>query len=416
MDKSKKKELVEKVAHGLDITPDMYNRSESVVRGITTYLKNIDPSIQVYKQGSFKLGTIVRPCKKDRKGDFDVDIVVQFSYDKNTINPSAIKDMLGGYLKRSNYRGYLDAEGRRCWTLNYPHREGESITSFHIDLLPCVHESASVKNTIKPDAYKNTAVAITHISDRRTNPYTYAWRQSNPQGFAKWFDDINYGRYTAIKASDRQRVFENYRSIFSSIEAVGNDYTRSPFQMVIQILKRHRDVMYANKERECFKPISIIITTLVGKIVEENHVTENNTYELLNIVLEGLAYYSSLQTEGITSDFAEEFKTKQLVQKHMVNGKSYWSIKNPANSGENLADKWCADSSYAVEFFRWVKQAQSDLVDILETGKPDDIIAKFKFCLGEEIGNLLGGFKFADCAPARPVVITPTTPKPYGER
>ena len=61
MDKSKKKELIEKVAHGLDITPDMYNRSESVVRGISAYLKNIDPSVQVYKQGSFKLGTIVRP-------------------------------------------------------------------------------------------------------------------------------------------------------------------------------------------------------------------------------------------------------------------------------------------------------------------------------------------------------------------
>jgi hypothetical protein len=31
MDKSKKKELVEKIAHGLDITPDMYNRLQKVV-------------------------------------------------------------------------------------------------------------------------------------------------------------------------------------------------------------------------------------------------------------------------------------------------------------------------------------------------------------------------------------------------
>ena len=46
MDKSKKKELIERVAHGLDITPDMYNRSESVVRGITAYLKKM---IQAFK-------------------------------------------------------------------------------------------------------------------------------------------------------------------------------------------------------------------------------------------------------------------------------------------------------------------------------------------------------------------------------
>lgn len=414
MTDSKKKELIERIAHSLDITPDMYNHSQSVVRGLTNYLINIDPSIEVYKQGSFKLGTVIRPYQKDKYGDFDIDLVVQFPDGKENVNPCEIKARLREYLENSNYVKYLDAEGRRCWTLKYPHIYGESTLSFHIDLLPCIDESVNVKSTIKPDDWKETAVAITHAEDKRTNPHKYIWKPSNPRGFAKWFDSVNYGKYKVIKSNDRQRIFENYKYMFSSAEDVGDDYTRSPLQMVIQILKRHRDVMYANTEREDFKPISIIITTLVGRIVEENNIIENNTYKLLNSILKGLEFYASLLTSGIDSDFSDEYKTKKLIRKRMVDGRAVWSIKNPANSNENLAEKWCKDSKYATEFFRWVKQAQVDLVDILEgDNKPEDIKAKLKYCLGVDVASILGGFVFSEIVQPRPMKIQGDIPKPY---
>lgn len=416
MTNNKKKELIELIAHGLDITPDMYNRSQSVVAGLTKYLKSIDPRIEIYKQGSFKLGTIIKPCKKDKDGDFDIDLVVQFPDDKGAIRPAMIKARLGEYLKNQNYRSYLEEEHKRCWTLMYPDKNELGSLSFHIDLLPCVNESESVKEIIRPDDLKTTAIAITQIIDKRTNPYMYDWLTSNPKGFATWFDRVNYGKYKTIKLNDRKRIYENSKHIFASLESVGDDYTRSPLQMVIQILKRHRDVMYANKEREDYKPISIIITTLVGKIIEENEIVENNTYELLNVVLKGLEYYASLQKAGITSDFTDDYKTKQLITKRVLDGKPNWMIKNPANSGENLANKWNIDSSYATEFFKWVQQARVDLVDILEIGyKPDEIISKFKFCLGEEIANLLGGFNFTETIEPRPITISTVTPKPYRE-
>jgi hypothetical protein len=414
MDKNKKKELLETVAHGLDITPEMYNKAEKAVGEITAYLTSIESSLKIYKQGSFNLGTIVRPYKRDRKGDYDVDLVVEFNYDKKTVNSSIIKGRLGEYLKSLSYREYLDDEGRRCWTLIYPTTNGNYVTStFHIDLLPCVPESDDIKSEIKPEVYQNTAIAITHISDKRTRPYTYKWRTSNPNGFAKWFNDLDYSKYSPLKRLDRQRVFNANKYLFESVESVGDDYTRSPLQMVIQILKRHRDVMYANTEREAYKPISIIITTLVGKIVEENNLVTNNTYELLNDILKGLEYYASLQNQGITSDYADEYKTKQLIHKSIVNGKVKWKIKNPANSGENLADKWCEDSTYATEFFRWVKKARNDLVDILDGAKPAEIIAKLKDCLGEDIGYLLEKFDFAETVAPRPVMINSGISKPY---
>lgn len=172
--------------------------------------------------------------------------------------------------------------------------------------------------------------------------------------------------------------------------------------------------MYANTEHEDFKPISIIITTLVGKIVEENSIIENNTYKLLNSILKGLEFYASLLTSGITSDFSDDYKTKKLISKRMIDGKVVWSIKNPANSAENLADKWCKDSKYATEFFRWVKQAQIDLVDILEgDNKFEDIRAKLKYCLDVDIENILSGFNFSEISQPRPFNMQRDIPKPY---
>ena len=82
MDKFKKEELMNKIAHALDITPQMYNESMSAVRGLSAYIKNQIKNVEIYKQGSFKLGTIVRPYYKDKDGEFDIDLVVISSEQK----------------------------------------------------------------------------------------------------------------------------------------------------------------------------------------------------------------------------------------------------------------------------------------------------------------------------------------------
>ena len=412
MDNQKKNELIERIAHNLDITPEMYQRAMSVVTGLEIFLKSKVLNLDIYKQGSFKLGTIIKPYMRDRDGDFDIDIVVQFPYDKTKIKPSAIKEQLGKYLKEQNYFEYLDDEGRRCWTLNYTHKNG-NVVVFHIDLLPCVSEEDNVIKTINPDELKDSAIAITHIEDKRTKPYTYSWKTSNPRGYAEWFDGVNYGKYRALKSRDKLRILNENRNLFNTENDISDDYTRSPLQMVIQILKRHRDIMFSAGEKADYKPISIIITTLVGKIVEENFIVQNNTYDLLNAVLKGLEYYSSLVKAGIDSDFAEEYKTKKLISKRNIDGKPYWSIKNPANSMENLADKWNKNSQYATSFFEWVKQVRTDLIDILEHSS-DQIKSKFKYCLGEDVANsTFGKFVFDTIVAPRKIEPTVIVPKPY---
>lgn len=409
MDKFKKEELMNKIAHTLDITPQMYNESMSAVRGLSAYIKNQINNVEIYKQGSFRLGTIVRPYYKDKDGEFDIDLVVQFQASKNNIKPSIIKQALRSCLSSQNYRNLLEEEKRRCWTLHYP----SNTCSFHVDLLPCVDESLEVKNSIAPVQYRNTSIAITEIEDKKTKPYNYKWMTSNPKGYAEWFDDINQRVYGEIKKQDRLRVLNENITMFDSIDSVSDEYTRTPLQQVIQILKRHRDVMYCNDSDNA--PISIIITTLVGKIVEENPKVYNTTYDLLNFVIEGLNFYSQLTIGGITTDFSEDFKTKKLITKNMQNGKPYWCIKNPANSQENLVNKWNENPEKATEFFKWVRQVKSDLIDILDF-EPEQIKQKLKYCLGERISNqVLYDFNFnnIDSSKSRTLNFSDSTPKPY---
>src|SRR5208337_1219737 len=97
------------------------------------------------------------------------------------------------------------------------------------------------------------------ITDNRLKNYDIIsddWRISNSEGFARWFESrmklarlLLEKRAVAVKAAQVDDL-PAYR-------------WKSPLQRCVQILKRHRDVMFAdNLDR---KPISIIITTLAGK-------------------------------------------------------------------------------------------------------------------------------------------------------
>ena len=53
MTDKKKQELIERIAHSLDITPEMYDQSQSVVRGLTNYVKNIASGRRPPRRGRF---------------------------------------------------------------------------------------------------------------------------------------------------------------------------------------------------------------------------------------------------------------------------------------------------------------------------------------------------------------------------
>jgi hypothetical protein len=159
---------------------DWFHRDESTISGF-------DPA--VYVQGSFRLGTAIRPINDTE--EYDVDSVCELKrLTKSNLSQFELKQLLGREI-----RAYHDAkgmtkpvrEGRRCWILDYA--DG---AQFHMDIVPALPNGAEQRLLLEKaqfDArWADTAIAIT---DREVPAYmirTLDWPRSNPKGYGAWAD------------------------------------------------------------------------------------------------------------------------------------------------------------------------------------------------------------------------------------
>ena len=158
-------------------------------------------------------------------------------------------------------------------------------------------------------------------NDYKTSSDTTTWLKSNPIGYAQWF---------------YQRTVTNQTRFFSLREAIKPvpEYQREkyPLQRIVQILKRHRDIMFQGDEN---KPISIIITTLAAKAYRGENILEG----LYNIV--------------------------HTMSQYIENRNGIYWISNPVNDKENFADKWVESPIKRKNFFDWMNRIQKDIDTIL---------------------------------------------------
>ena len=96
-----------------------YEAAERSYKAIGTWLcrdascvLRADPKI--YIQGSFRLGTAIRPISDSE--DYDVDLVCELSLSKTELTQVRLKALLGGELKAYAEAHQMDEpeEGRRC--------------------------------------------------------------------------------------------------------------------------------------------------------------------------------------------------------------------------------------------------------------------------------------------------------------
>ncbi|MES0178989.1 nucleotidyltransferase [Mesorhizobium sp. M0025] len=298
---------------------DWFHRPESTVR-------NFDPA--VYVQGSFRLGTAIRPISDAE--EYDVDSVCELKkLTKNELTQFDLRQLLGHEIK-----AYHDAkgmtkpvrEGRRCWILSYA--DG---AQFHMDVLPSLPNGSEQRLLLERaqfDArWADTAIAIT---DRDVPTYrvrTANWPRSNPKGYGEWFKS----RMASVLARRKQVLVESLKrqGVTASVEKLPDYRVRTPLQAAVMLLKRHRDNMFTGEPD--VKPISVIITTLAGHAYGEQDAISG----ALSSILEGMERY--IHHDG----------TKYI-------------IANPTDPFENFADRWEKDPRKAKAFFRWLEQARQD--------------------------------------------------------
>ena len=160
--------------------------------------------------------------------------MAQLGYAQNE-TPTEVYSAIGSRLSANKtYESLLEPKNR-CWRLNY----AES-SSFHMDITPAIHNtSCSNGGLLVPDR---------ELSD---------WSPSNPAGYADWFEQraalepiLLFAETVALRA-DVAPLPEQIR-------------LKGPLKRIIQLCKRHRDLMFAN-DTQGKAPISIILTTLAAQ-------------------------------------------------------------------------------------------------------------------------------------------------------
>jgi len=297
-------QLYKKLAENLNISESKMDNITSSYKAVGTYLGNLEKNLDIviYPQGSLALGTAINPLSTDRNGSYDVDLVCELRAGYH-LRAKDVKNIIGDRLKESSrYRRKIETEGKRCWTLTY--------ADFHMDILPCIPKNkVGDSSTIK-------------ITEKVNEQYSYSL--SDPKAYRKWF------------IQEMGHVFIESRNEYASkasveIEDVELFKLHTPLQMSIQILKRHRDIMFRNREN---KPISIIITTLAA-------LSYNGEWSIFSAI------------KNILSNMVNYIQKNEYGE---------YEILNPTNVEENFADRWNKQPVRAELFFEWLKRAQKDII------------------------------------------------------
>ena len=147
---------------------------------------------------------------------------------------------------------------------------------------------------------------------------------------------------------------------YAEIKPIKEYKIRTPLQKAIQILKRHRDILFKD-DTSNLTPISILITTIAADLYRN----EDTISETLNSILS---------------------RAKEYVEEHKENGE--YCIYNPSLPSENFADKWAEHPERAEASLNRLDDAKKDLMDNFTTAQSDVEIATLVECaLGRSVTN-----------------------------
>ncbi|WP_064783611.1 nucleotidyltransferase domain-containing protein [Staphylococcus sp. AntiMn-1] len=154
-------------------------------------------NVHIFPQGSFMLGTAIRPVEKDDEYDLDLVCKLREGISKNSHTQKEIKELIGAeleaYRKARGIQTRLD-EKHRCWCLEY-----KDNISFHLDIVPAIPadelkktqlyeliNNTDIENEVAENA-SSSAISITDNRDSNYNEISSEWNISNPEGYGLWF-------------------------------------------------------------------------------------------------------------------------------------------------------------------------------------------------------------------------------------
>src|SRR5581483_1510497 len=331
--------IIEALADSLGIPDSAYEKAEARYKDIGAYFDGANAkcsafSPHIYPQGSFRLGTVVRPFNEQCEYDLDLGCRLRKGITKASHTQQQLKMLVGADLESYRKARQIEEEleeKNRCWRLSY-----KDDLKFHLDSVPSIPQDEVTKSVIElamlnEGSAENLARNITNlagaITDKRSPNYAVIsskWKISNSEGYALWFE-------SRMKLAHELMEMRAFSAKAAQIDDLPARKWRSPLQQAVQILKRHRDVMFADDPDSA--PISIIITTLSAAAYQGEQ-------DVASAVQRILTDMRSCVRDSIPR------------------------VPNPVNPAEDFADKWHDPNFkhlwFEENFWLWLEQAQED--------------------------------------------------------
>jgi hypothetical protein len=331
--------LLDGIGQALDPTltqhGDVQGKYEAVGGWVAEAADPIFKTAQIYPQGSFAIGTAIRPL---HGGEFDVDLVCHFPDILLPLVPGVLKRTLGARLRENAIYAVRLQEMGRCWRIRYADK-------FHLDFTP------SIRNPYCPRGGEL-------VPDRKLE----SWKASNPLGFKDRFEKRSLlqprFRSRLTKAAD---AMSSQRADVAPFPALLT--TKPILPRTVQLLKRHRDVFFEHHDGG-IAPISVILTTLAARSYERcviNGVFDNE-FDLLVAIVQGMPAF---------------------IEQRDVMGRLVWWIENESTTGENFAEKWNTDPARADAFFKWHAKLRADLAELARIAGFDILQKSLSASFGE---------------------------------
>lgn len=336
---------IQELLRAIDVPESAYEKAETRYKDLGGWFErdgsrcsNYSPHI--YPQGSFRLGTVIRPVGMDGEYDLDLGCRLREGVGKSTHSQRDLKQLVGvdleAYRRARGIQERLE-EKHRCWRLGYA-----DDLSFHMDVVPSIPEDqrgrgmlkeAMVRYGVQDVLAENVSSHAGAITDDRLPSYSQispAWRVSNSEGYALWFE---------ARMRLAQPILEKRAA--ARIDSLKPWKWKSPLQQVVQLLKWHRDNMFQKNPES--KPISVIITTLAGHAYDG----EGDVETALAGVLKRM------------DQFVNDVTPR---------------VPNPINPSEDFADKWpdhaCRHLKLEESFRGWLAKARRDFRTVATTRDP----------------------------------------------
>ncbi len=221
-------DLLRRIADSIQLDETRRQRALQSYDALTDLLERgiNGENLESYAQGSFRIGTTVKPWAAE---EYDLDFVVEFVDRQPNYSIQKTLEQVYAAIAASKTYEHKVALKTRCVRVTYQNE-------FHVDVLPAI-----------PDPSRGSSALLVPDRDLKS------WTPSSPKGYALWFESV----------AKEHVILEMIKKALAS-EPIPNDPDlpqKAPLKVAAQLLKRRRDVMLSDQD---WKPSSILLTTLLA--------------------------------------------------------------------------------------------------------------------------------------------------------